>query len=544
MLGAATGNDIDSLVRVLDSVLDRRPEIIAAKEAELDSLRHDYAAAKTDDERFEAAGQLFDSFKSFSTDSAYRYTIERERIARRTGNPHFIANALMNRADILCSNGMYKETLDIMNGIRRSDLPDYLHPYYFHILHTTYTRLADYASFGNDRDIYQHTADAYRDSLLTVNDPSTFAYAVLTADHYNATGEYDRVIDTLTDYIGSHDTGDHELAILSWILSEAYRNKGDHENRKRYAVIAATGDMRSATLEYVALRQLALMLSLEGDLERTYRYLTVSVDDAARCNVRQRIIELNESYPLITKMYIDKIESQKHRQLLLLLAVSVLFVGLAVTLVFMRRQMLSLAHARKQIEESNTRLNTLNEQLLRSNAELSKANGDIAEASRVKEVYIARYMDQCLDYIERLDSYRRAVNKFVKHGKDDELRAYLKSTQLIDDELDAFYDNFDTTFLKLYPTFVNDFNGLLAPGEALEPRKDGSLTAELRIFALIRLGITDSRQIAKFLRYSLTTIYNYRTKIRNKARGDRNNLEAEVMLIGRYDLASAENEAS
>lgn len=136
------------------------------------------------------------------------------------------------------------------------------------------------------------------------------------------------------------------------------------------------------------------------------------------------------------------------------------------------------------------------------------------------------------------------MNKFVKHGKDDELRAYLKSTQLIDDELDAFYDNFDTTFLKLYPTFVNDFNGLLAPGEALEPRKDGSLTAELRIFALIRLGITDSRQIAKFLRYSLTTIYNYRTKIRNKARGDRNNLEAEVMLIGRYDLASAENEAS
>ena len=109
----------------------------------------------------------------------------------------------------------------------------------------------------------------------------------------------------------------------------------------------------------------------------------------------------------------------------------------------------------------------------------------------------------------------------------------MKSTRIVDDELKSFYAQFDKTFLNLFPTFVEDFNNLLMPQEAIVPKKPGALTSELRIFALIRLGITDSDKIAKFLRYSLTTIYNYRTKVRNKAKGDRNELERAVAQIGR-----------
>ena len=149
------------------------------------------------------------------------------------------------------------------------------------------------------------------------------------------------------------------------------------------------------------------------------------------------------------------------------------------------------------------------------------------------EVYIGRYMDQCLVYIDKLDTYRKSIGKLLNSNRIDDLKKLLKSTSLVDDELKLFYEQFDNTFLSLFPSFVEDFNKLLLPEEAIIPKKEGSLNTELRIFALIRLGISDSDSIAKFLRYSLTTIYNYRTKVRNKSLGDRNKLEAEVLKIGR-----------
>ena len=142
-------------------------------------------------------------------------------------------------------------------------------------------------------------------------------------------------------------------------------------------------------------------------------------------------------------------------------------------------------------------------------------------------------MDQCLTYIEKLDTYRKTMGKLVNSGKTGELKSLLKSSTVVDDELKAFYDQFDKTFLSLFPTFIEEFNSLLLPEEAILPKKEGALNTELRIYALIRLGITDSDKIAKFLRYSLTTIYNYRTKVRNKARGDRNSLDTEVLKIGK-----------
>ena len=167
-----------------------------------------------------------------------------------------------------------------------------------------------------------------------------------------------------------------------------------------------------------------------------------------------------------------------------------------------------------------------------------EAYNDIAEISELKEVYIGRYMDQCLVYIEKIDSFRKNIVKLVNSGKVNELKTMLKSSSAVDNELKSFYDQFDKTFLNLFPTFVEDFNNLLLPEEAIIPKKEGTLNTELRIYALIRLGITDSDKIANFLRYSLTTIYNYRTKVRNKARGDRNMLDADVMKIGRTNRQS------
>ena len=91
---------------------------------------------------------------------------------------------------------------------------------------------------------------------------------------------------------------------------------------------------------------------------------------------------------------------------------------------------------------------------------------------------------------------------------------------------------FDKAFLKLYPKFVEQFNGLLREDARIELKKGKLLNTELRIFALIRLGITQSSDIASMLRYSVNTIYNYRAQIKNSALGDRDNFEERIKEIG------------
>lgn len=200
------------------------------------------------------------------------------------------------------------------------------------------------------------------------------------------------------------------------------------------------------------------------------------------------------------------------------------------------KQLKKTSEAHRETKEANNQLKRLNAELVDFNKRLTEANHAIAENSKIKEEYIAQFMDQCSLYIEKIDAYRKQLNKLLSAGKIDDLKKVLISTDLMDDELKAFYRNFDATFLKLFPTFVTDFNKLLISEGQIVLKKEGQLNTELRVFALIRLGITDSVKIAQFLRYSVTTIYNYRTKTRNKALGNRNELEKRVMEIGRQGI--------
>jgi hypothetical protein len=194
--------------------------------------------------------------------------------------------------------------------------------------------------------------------------------------------------------------------------------------------------------------------------------------------------------------------------------------------------MKKLTKARIDLSLANGQLNTLNKELFATNQQLKETNNTLLEANLIKEEYIGRYMDQCSLYIDKLDNYRHLLNRTAAAGKINDLLHAIKSNQFIEDELKEFYANFDSTFLQLFPNFIEAFNSLLVNGEAILPKPGELLNTELRIFALIRLGITDSVKISHFLRYSLSTIYNYRTKTRNKAIGARDDFDAQVMRIG------------
>jgi hypothetical protein len=176
---------------------------------------------------------------------------------------------------------------------------------------------------------------------------------------------------------------------------------------------------------------------------------------------------------------------------------------------------------------------SLRKEMYSRTAVVISAMAETIRNSYLKEEYIGRYMDQCSVYLEKMDNYRRSLGKIAATGNVEELYKNIKSSKFIEGELKEFYANFDNTFLQMFPTFVEDFNALLTNDEQISLKTGERMNTELRIFALIRLGISDSVKIAQFLRYSVTTIYNYRTKVRNKAAGDRNLLEQEVMKIGK-----------
>lgn len=532
-LHAADSSRADSLLLKLDQAIKERPIYMEQKELKLVELKRLLHRQIPDEERFAILGTLLDEYRSFNTDSALHMAEEREQIAIRLGNREYIDNARMNKADVLGMTGMYKEVMDLMRNIHIDRLPVDIHPYYYHIYRTVYGLMADYAVTAYEKKLYTELTDKYRDSLLLVNKDNLLIHTLIQSDQYNVCNEYDKAIRLLTDYLALQKDYEHDVAICAYTLSESYRLKGDKEKEKEYLIVSAMADMKTAVREYISLRKLAVLLYQEGDIERAYSYVKICMEDAAACNARLRKLEILEIFPIINDAYQQKTEKQQEQMKWALVSISLLSLFLLLAIFYVYKQMKKVAAARREVIDANKRLKELNDELHLSNAQLKEANHSIAENSYLKEEYIGRYMDQCSVYLEKMDNYRRSLGKIAATGNVEELYKNIKSSKFIEGELKEFYTNFDNTFLQLFPTFVEDFNALLADDEQISLKAGERMNTELRIFALIRLGITDSVKIAQFLRYSVTTIYNYRTKVRNKAAGDRDLLEQEVMTIGK-----------
>ncbi len=532
-LHAADSSRADSLLLKLDQAIKERPIYMEQKELKLVELKRQLHRQIPDEERFAILGTLLDEYRSFNTDSALHMAEEREQIAIRLGNREYIDNARMNKADVLGMTGMYKEVMDLMRNIHIDRLPVDIHPYYYHIYCTVYGLMADYAVTAYEKKLYTELTDKYRDSLLLVNKDNLLIHTLIQSDQYNVRNEYDKAIRLLTDYLALQKDYEHDVAICAYTLSESYRLKGDKEKEKEYLIVSAMADMKTAVREYISLRKLAVLLYQEGDIERAYSYVKICMEDAAACNARLRKLEILEIFPIINDAYQQKTEKQQEQMKWALVSISLLSLFLLLAIFYVYKQMKKVAAARREVIDANKRLKELNDELHLSNAQLKEANHSIAENSYLKEEYIGRYMDQCSVYLEKMDNYRRSLGKIAATGNVEELYKNIKSSKFIEGELKEFYTNFDNTFLQLFPTFVEDFNALLADDEQISLKAGERMNTELRIFALIRLGITDSVKIAQFLRYSVTTIYNYRTKVRNKAAGDRDLLEQEVMTIGK-----------
>lgn len=516
----AVGQDTASLLDTLDITLRESHKYIDARRAKIAGLKAELARAATDAERYRLAGCLREEYRSFDIDSALYFANEKMAAARRIGNASYISDARMNLAETSGVYGMYKEALDYIDSVDKGVLDVYQMEYYYHVYRNIYGLMADNCSNAVIKKRYLALTDSYRDSILLVNSPGSFNYVIVKADKDNVHGRYDEAIKILKGAYSKFDNI-HGKALLDYSLAMAYAGKGDTANEKRHLILSAINDIRSGIREYTSLRLLAVILYKEGDVDRAYAYMTRCMDDAAACNSLWRIYEVQKAFPIINKVYHHKLDRQRMVIFCSLVFIILLTLFLAVAILVIKKQMRKVSAARRQAQEANVRLKELNREL--------------SESSHIKEEYIAHYIDQCSLYIDKMDKYRKHLQKVAQKGGAKELFEEIRSKSFIDNELKDFYAQFDDSFLNLFPNFVDDFNNLLVPEQRIRLKPSEKLNTELRIFALIRLGISSSTKIANFLRYSVTTIYNYRVRLRNAAAGDREKFDDAVMMIGRCD---------
>ena len=514
---------IDSLLKVLDKVVMKHAEYSQKKEKKIASLKELLVISNSNGQEFVVCGQLLDEYFFYQKDSALVYAQKRLKVAQYLHDNKKIALARINLASTYGSIGMYKEALDILNRINITRYPD-LRIEYYNANAIIYGYIGFYAASNADRQTYNEFNKRYYDSLLTVLPKDTSLYCRALTGLYFQTKEYDKAYKLAMTYYPK-STQLHEKAMIAYNFSEVCKRLNNKEQEMVWLAKAAINDLESVTKEYISLRVLAFRLYERGDLERAYNYMNLSYEDALFCNARLRTFEVLQMLPIVNDAYQHQAKT-KHRLLIysvLITSLLSLFLLLAIWRVY--GQMQKLAIARKDLSAANDQLQSLN-------LELFSKNNTLSEANRIKEEYIGSYMDQCSHYIDKMDEYRKNLQKIAMTSKLEELVLKIKSKDFIDDVLIEFYQSFDNTFLHLFPNFVEELNDLLIPEERFHIKPGQFFNLELRIYALIRLGITDSVKIAAFLRCSTNTIYNYRTRNRNKALGSRDTFEDKVKLIG------------
>ena len=530
----------DSLLVKLNQTIEQRPSYMQRKEEALETLRQSLRklSAGNVEGRMNLYEALWQENRSYNTDSSLFYATALSQLAQQAGNEEQKQNALLHRATALMTIGMFKEADEIIKPLREGGVLPGQRSQFFHLCRSLFGLMADYAVTAQEKAAYASLTDDFRDSLLTIYEAGSNMYRMIYADKLTAHGKYAEALRELLPFTptgdGRFDAGYH------YTIAEAYYHMGRIEEARHYYTLAAISDMQSDTREYIALRKLAVILFQSGDIDRAYHYLTLCMADAKACNARLRILEILDTFPVVNEAYLEKKQQQQRVITGVLIAISLLVVSLIFAIFSVLKQKKALQQAQTDLAYANSQLNEVNRTLVEYNEEMKRQNQLITETSYLKEAYITQYMDQCSTYLEKMESFRKRLRQLLSAGKTKEIQQALTSyNQEVETELAEFYDSFDTTFINLFPTFVEDFNALLREDEQVQLKPGQKLNTELRVFALIRLGITDSTKIAHFLRYSVTTIYNYRTRMRNRARGDRDELEKQVLEIGKKALKGA-----
>lgn len=519
--------EIENELNVLDRIVDDSSRYKEAKQKKISDKLSSLRPEDSDTYRYGIYDEVYKEYYQYNLDSAMTYAKKKLVIAQNTDSYRIKTDAVLDLAERYVLSGMYAETLHILDTLETDRLDSALMVEYFHVCQSLYE---DLSSTSDDPDLkikYWNMKNRYRDLRLEYLPEGDIARLFVLSEMSRESGTGENMLPEIKAWIQSPDTDNHNKAMLCYIAAHIYKAIGDRENELLYYILSARNDLTAPVNDYMSLHELAARLYADGEIERAYRYITRSVQDAMVAQSRLNITSINSVLPTISASY-DTLMQRKNRQLIyLLFGISILTV-----LLVLAASASITSRNRALIAEKKTR--EKNELLKEANDNLQKYISMLQEANQIKESYLSRYMDMCVEYIEGLERYRSQLRQTAKSGGFEKIMENLRSGNYIKKELQEFYSQFDSTFLSLFPDFVEQFNMLLKPECRIEDRSSEKvLSTELRVMALIRLGVHDSAKISRFLRRSISTVYNYRAKMRNSALSDRDDLEKQVMSIGK-----------
>lgn len=517
---------IRDTLKELDDVISRQEEIESAKDSYIELIKGRYSEAMSPDEKYTILDELYNEYYNYNIDSAIFYARTKLDIAFDAAEQDLVDDAILDIADRYVMSGMYLAAHDIISEISADRLDVLLVPRYYHIWHSLYTGLEDGCDDPVQKTEYRKLKQQYREQLFSLLGKDDISRLYVMADIYVDEGRADELLDTLNAKF-NEDIPIHDKAVLSYIYANISDSYGHDDDATLYFAKSAIFDLMTPVHEYKSLYELASKLYDAGDIKRAYRYISRSINDAITANALINIQSINRSLPIISRSYHSQMLHNR-RQLSVLSGIlgimAVLLIGAVI--VTLREQ--------RKARQAEKRTSEINEELKAINRKMEEYILLLKESNNIKEIYIGRYIDLCSEYIGRMERYRSMLNRTARTEGFEAVRNALKSSEFIDKELNEFYEQFDATFLQLFPDFIKDLNALLQPDKRIELKtRDGIMTTELRIFALIRLGITDSVKIAEFLRRSVSTVYNYRVKMRNAALNSREDFEKQIMGIGK-----------
>ena len=530
--------DIESRYKQIDEAIAESPRYVAQREAKITAARNAYEQTNGQ-QKYEESYRLYELYRPFVSDSAIYFLRQCITLAEELDD-HNGSVRCRSLLSIRCSNtGLYDEALNILDSISLgSGLDRLVLGTYYEAYNNVYGELSYYTRLDDMRQMYQQKEQHYK-QLMFEYLPATSESCFLRREQAaQAEGKLKEAMAINDEWMKTVEPGSHPYALVALYRYIEYKLQGDTIQMMYWLTESVLADIRNAAMDQGSMWELANELMLSDDVDRASRYISYTSDCANRYGSRQRNWQIAPLLTHIANEYKSQSERTTSQLWGTLIVISILALLLLSALFFVHRRNTQLHAARNDLKISNDELASANnllatqkDELAALNSQLSMVNDQLTESNRVKEEYIGRFMSLCAQYIDKLDNYRKMVNKKMKNKELDELFQISKSTELKEKELEELYENFDTVFLHLFPNFVDDFNALLQPEMQIHPKEENRLTTDIRIFALIRLGFEDSSKIAEFLHYSVNTIYNYRARIKNGALGNREQFENRVKTL-------------
>ena len=543
--------ELEEIFSKLDEMILRREEYRGMKEERIRMLQKQFNNQVSIEESFHVNKLFYEEYYVYNADSAMAYADKNLDIALQLKRKDWEYVWKINKSFLLSATGLLKEAEDELKSVPVKELSgDVLTDYYGQMVYL-WSHFGQYtgSQSENVQRSYLDKERMYRDSVYSVVKPSHPLYLWYKGCYFQYQGEDEmrKVIPELTQVLDSASLETRYDAMNAYILGSIYRDLGDMDNYMKYLAYSSMADITSCNKDIASLEELGTFLFSLGDIDRAYSYINYCLQNALFYNNRVRIMGISGIIDQINGVYQEHMRQQGERVRSYLVIVSVLSVVLLLSIIYIYYKLRQLATSRSKLREMNGELNRhvydlseaqkqlkeVNDKLQALNVELKDVNAQLRESNYVKEEYIGYVFSICSNYINKLDEYRKNINRKIKTNQIDEVKAMTDRPTMAQKELKEFYKNFDAIFLHVYPSFVSDFNELLLPEERIVLKEGELLNTELRIYALVRLGINDSVKIAEFLHCSPQTVYNNRLKVRNKAIVPKEQFAETVRLLGK-----------